>query len=561
MIGYLCKYAPVEILEAFGETVQLLEPHVTDFSQADSIMHANICSFTKAALEEFSKGTYDGLLLTSCCDSGRRLYDVLKEQHPDRFIYCLDLPHKINEFTVSLYEEEFRKLIRAYEAYSGRHFSADRLRAICSRKREAALLRTAPQAAPDLKVALAGARPGSDIKNLLANHNVELVADLTCTGTIRSYKTGEANPLNDYSFQLLNQLPCMRMAHGTNRERFLETLADRIDGMIYHTIQFCDIYAYEYSRLKELGDLPILKLETDATTQSSGQILTRLEAFLEALRAQKGSRRPAGRIHTIRKGQPMYVMGIDSGSTSTNAVIINEQKQILASAVRRTGAKSGESADMILEEVLKQAGISSDQLASVVSTGYGRVSIPFADRSVTEISCHGRGARFLNPSVHTILDIGGQDSKAIRLNEQGDVADFVMNDKCAAGTGRFLEMMARTLELDINDLGPVSLNWKEEIQISSMCSVFAESEVISLIAQNKDTADIAHGIHEAIVGRALSLMKRVGLEPGFMMTGGVARNPGVVKVLEQHLGAPVFLCAEPEIVGALGAALYALEKD
>jgi predicted CoA-substrate-specific enzyme activase len=560
MIGYLCKYAPVEILEAFGETVQLLEPHVTDFARADSIMHANICSFTKAALEEFDKGAYDGLILTSCCDSGRRLYDVLKEHEPDRFIYCLDLPHKINEFTVSLYEEEFRKLIRAYEAYSGKTFSADRLRAICSRKREAALLRTAPRAVPDLKVALVGARPGSDIKSLIANHNTELTADLTCTGTVRSYQIGETSALNDYSFQLLNQLPCMRMAHGANRERFLETLTDRIDGIIYHTIQFCDIYSYEYSRLKELRDIPILKLETDATAQSSGQILTRLEAFLEALRAQKGSRRPAGRI-TVRKEQPMYVMGIDSGSTSTNAVIINEKKQILASAVRRTGAKSGESADMILEEVLKQAGISRDQLASIVSTGYGRVSIPFADRSITEISCHGKGARFLNPSVHTILDIGGQDSKAIRLNKQGDVADFVMNDKCAAGTGRFLEMMARTLELDINELGPISLNWKEEIQISSMCSVFAESEVISLIAQNKDTADIAHGIHEAIVGRALSLMKRVGLEPGFMMTGGVARNPGVVKVLEQRLGASVCLCAEPEIVGALGAALYALEKD
>lgn len=256
----------------------------------------------------------------------------------------------------------------------------------------------------------------------------------------------------------------------------------------------------------------------------------------------------------------MYFMGIDSGSTSTNAVIIDENRQLLASAVLRTGAKSAESAEYILNEVLKQAGLKKDSLTFIVSTGYGRVSIPFADDAVTEISCHGKGAHFLNPDVHTVLDIGGQDSKAIRLDENGEVADFVMNDKCAAGTGRFLEMMAHTLEIDIDQLGPISLKWKEDIKISSMCSVFAESEVISLIAQNKETADIAHGIHQSIVSRAVSLMKRVRMEPGYMMTGGVARNEGVVSVLEETLGAPVFISENPEIVGALGAALYAQER-
>ncbi|MCD7865816.1 MAG: acyl-CoA dehydratase activase, partial [Clostridiales bacterium] len=196
----------------------------------------------------------------------------------------------------------------------------------------------------------------------------------------------------------------------------------------------------------------------------------------------------------------------------------------------------------------------------IVSTGYGRVSIPFADKNVTEISCHGKGAHFLNPAVRTILDIGGQDSKAIRLNEHGDVIDFVMNDKCAAGTGRFLEMMARTLEISIDELGPVSLLSKEDVEISSMCSVFAESEVISLIAQNKETADIAHGIHKAIAGKAISLLKRVGLKKDFMMTGGVAKNPGVVKVLEEQLGAALYIYEQPEIVGALGAALFGLES-
>ncbi len=580
MIGYICKYAPAEILEAFGETVELMEPKVTGFSQADTHMHANICSFTKSVLEAFEEGGYDGLLLTTCCDSVRRLYDVLKDRHPDKFIYCVDLPHKVNDFAASLYEKEMEKLCRAYCEFSGKSFSEDEFLAVCRRKAEAAKLRTEPEAPADLRVGLIGARPGSAIKNLIRNHHVRLVFDLTCTGTVRAYDLEQSAILNSYAAALLNQMPCLRMARGTNRERFLEQMADEVDGLICHTVKFCDIYSYEYSRLHVPGGLPILKIETDATLQCEGQILTRLEAFLESLRARKRSSAAgaspvkgagadsgdpdfsqsasAGR-NDFGKDTPMYVLGIDSGSTSTNAVILDEQKNILATAVLRTGAKSGESADHIMDLVLERAGLRREQLTQVISTGYGRVSIGFADRDITEISCHGKGAHFLDPSIRTILDIGGQDSKAIRLDEQGNVIDFVMNDKCAAGTGRFLEMMARTLEVSIEELGPISLQSKEHIQISSMCSVFAESEVISLIAQNKETADIAHGVHEAIVNRALSLIRRVGSEPAYMMTGGVAKNPGVAAILEEKLGCPVIIPPEPEIVGALGAALFALE--
>ena len=162
--------------------------------------------------------------------------------------------------------------------------------------------------------------------------------------------------------------------------------------------------------------------------------------------------------------------------------------------------------------------------------------------------------------MRTILDIGGQDSKAIHLSEAGEVTDFVMNDKCAAGTGRFLEMIARTLEIDVDELGPVALQSTEDIEITSMCSVFAESEVISLIANNKEKADIAWGVCRAIAGKAYSLMKRVGLEETFMMTGGVAKNPGVVRAVEEKIQSRLYICPEPEIVGAAGAALYALDK-
>ena len=154
---------------------------------------------------------------------------------------------------------------------------------------------------------------------------------------------------------------------------------------------------------------------------------------------------------------------------------MDQDRKIRAFSVIRTGAKSGESADRILKEVLDRAGLKREDIARIVSTGYGRVSIPFADENVTEISCHGKGAHYFNPKIRTILDIGGQDSKGIRLNENGEVVDFVMNDKCAAGTGRFLEMIARSLEIDIDELGPIAMKSTEDIEITSMCSVFAES--------------------------------------------------------------------------------------
>lgn len=241
-------------------------------------------------------------------------------------------------------------------------------------------------------------------------------------------------------------------------------------------------------------------------------------------------------------------------------MIMDQDRKIVASSVIRTGAKSGESAQRILKEILEKAGCTREEISWIVSTGYGRVSIPFADENVTEISCHGKGAHYFNPAVRTILDIGGQDSKAIRLNEAGEVTDFAMNDKCAAGTGRFLEMIARTLEIDMDELEPTALQSTEELEITSMCSVFAESEVISLIANNKEKPDIANGICRAIANKAYSLLKRVGLEAEFMMTGGVAKNPGVVRAVEDKIQNKLYICQEPEIVGATGAALYALTK-
>lgn len=194
-----------------------------------------------------------------------------------------------------------------------------------------------------------------------------------------------------------------------------------------------------------------------------------------------------------------------------------------------------------------------------MTTGYGRTAIESGDKSITEITCHARGAHYLNPDVRTVIDIGGQDSKVIRLDETGAVVNFVMNDKCAAGTGRFLEMMARTMEMDLDQMSVTGLDYQEDITISSMCTVFAESEVVSLIAQNKAPDDIVHGLNKAVAAKTAALVQRVGGEEKYMMTGGVSKNQGLVQTLEEKLSAKLVISENAQLCGALGAALYAAD--
>lgn len=559
MIGYICKYTPVEIFELMGEEVVRIEPEVTSFNQADTLMHPNICSFAKGLLETVLDGQYDAIILTTCCDSIRRVYDILKEKLPNTFVYILDTPRITKDAGIRLYEKRIREMISAYEKYSGKKYDETKLEEFLRDKEKAPAVKTKKDT---LNVGILGARANANIQAILEKHNVNAAFDLTCTGLDRKILVEPNDIFHGYVRGLLTQFPCMRMEAAAGRDELIQRYAGSVDGVIFHTIQFCDNYSYEYAWLKDKLNCPALLLETDNTTQSYGQVLTRIEAFIESLEAsgRHTKREEIRNRRTQSGGKDMYVLGIDSGSTSTNAVIMDQDRNLKAFEVVRTGAKSGESAQRVLKQVIENAGLTREDISWIVSTGYGRVSIPFANENVTEISCHGRGAHYFNNDIRTILDIGGQDSKAIKLDENGEVTDFVMNDKCAAGTGRFLEAIARTLEIGIDEVGPAALTSKEEIEITSMCTVFAESEVISLIANNKEKGDIANGVCHSIANKAYSLMKRVGLQEGYMMTGGVAKNPGVVRAVEEKLGSKLYICPEPEIVGAVGAALYALDK-
>jgi predicted CoA-substrate-specific enzyme activase len=252
-----------------------------------------------------------------------------------------------------------------------------------------------------------------------------------------------------------------------------------------------------------------------------------------------------------------YFAGIDVGSLFTKVIILNENDHVMSSSINPTGVDCKNAVDQALAHALSRAKHLQEQLAFTVATGYGRAAIPHANKQITEISCHAQGAHHLFPDTGIVIDIGGQDSKVIRVDPQGKVLDFSMNDKCAAGTGRFLEVMAATFQVPIEDFGQLSLQAKREVPISSVCTVFAESEVISLIAQNEHREEIARGIHRAIVNRIWNMVQTVGIHDAVTMTGGVAKNKGIVSLMEEKVGKPIHIHTEPQIIGALGAALLA----
>lgn len=624
MITYICKYTPLELLAAMG--VPLEEPNrdVDDFRHADSVIHSSVCSHAKILLEECMTGRADGheLILTSCCDTVRRVFDTVGANPEIRQrlsgLIMLDLPHENFGHAVDLYAGELARLVGFYEE---RGRTLDRQRLVELWKQQADNWAVFSEQGAFL--AILGARVSNELRARIRNAMPFPVIDLSCGG-LRSMPqpperfltricncTGAENgrsaelPLDDllhaYAEALLNQLPCTRMEDVSRRSEILSM--PNLKGIIYHSVKFCDYYSFEYAAIRRSSALPVLKIETDFTAQSEGQLDTRLMAFSESL-TENGSRRsfgeedgpvpsdvrraaapfPLRRLIRGLKGEnsmkneekgasprsaapddaahagAIYV-GIDSGSTSTNVAAISENGTVLASCILRTGARAGTAAEKAYEDVRVQLGRNASKIRKVVATGYGRAFIGFADSTKTEISCHARGAHFADPSARCVIDIGGQDSKVICLDEDGNVMNFVMNDKCAAGTGRFLEMMAHTLETDLPHMSSLGLKWKKDLTISSTCTVFAESEVVSLIAENTDPADIVHALNKSVAGRTVGMVKRVRGDGPFMMSGGVARNAGVVKELENRLHAPVSVAEYPDLIGAIGAALFAREAD
>lgn len=249
----------------------------------------------------------------------------------------------------------------------------------------------------------------------------------------------------------------------------------------------------------------------------------------------------------------MITVGVDIGSITTKSAVMKD-KVLLGTRIIFTGYNAEKAGRRVYEEILSELNIEPQAVNAIVSTGYGRNSLKIAHKAITEITCHAAGAYYLNPAIRTIIDIGGQDSKSIVIDENGKVKDFAMNDKCAAGTGRFLEVMARALEVDLDNFGEISLDAENPSKISSLCTVFAESEVISLISKGEKRKNIIAGIHESIASRVASMTNRVGVIKPIMMTGGVAKNIGVVRALEKKFNSPIEVSENAQVNGAIGAA-------
>lgn len=255
----------------------------------------------------------------------------------------------------------------------------------------------------------------------------------------------------------------------------------------------------------------------------------------------------------------MYTGGVDVGSTQTKAIIINEDREIVGRALIDTGADVIQAAKNAYNLALSNHAIDRAQVGYVIGTGYGRYKVTFGDTQVTEISCHGRGAAHMFPGTKTVVDMGGQDTKAIRVQPNGEIVDFCMNDKCAAGTGRFLGAAANALGIPLSDLGHVALKSDKPVRISTTCTVFAEAEVLAWLGKGKKVEDILWGVHQSIAARALGLLRRVGIVDEISFTGGVAKNVGMIKALEEKLETKVNVSDDSHFMGALGAALFALD--
>jgi (R)-2-hydroxyacyl-CoA dehydratese activating ATPase len=250
----------------------------------------------------------------------------------------------------------------------------------------------------------------------------------------------------------------------------------------------------------------------------------------------------------------MITAGIDIGSLSTKSALMNDNYEVIGFDIVLTGGNNRIAAETTYDNVLAKAGLTRGDVGFVVSTGYGRENIAFADKHVSEITCHAMGMRLMNPEIRTILEIGGQDSKAIRIDEEGHVENFHMNDKCAAGCGRFLEVIAKAMGVELKELGDVSERSTNTVRISSTCTVFAETEIVSLVAVGTPIPDIVKGVHRSIATRAISLLKTVGISGPLGMSGGVALNSGVVKSLEEALATKIYIPENPQVRGAIGAA-------
>jgi predicted CoA-substrate-specific enzyme activase len=532
----------------------------------------NLCGYAKTVYEkgmELSSGDY--LLIADSCDAMRRIGDLLSELSSAR-VFMLRLPWKRDADAVEFLSGEIGDLTTFLEnsgvavnlhtgigrfndlvdhvltneiRVEGADLSRLYLSALDGNK--AKIDSNLVSRGPRKRIALSGGV--TDIgafDNAVEKAGGIMVSNDTCLGRrpFSSKTADNIEPLTAIAERLLKwRSPCAR---------FSETISasdESADATVFVVPKFCDFFDFVRPR----DNVKTYRVELDFPLNSDGQLTTRIGALME-----KNDSRSV--LHS-EEGTTVIYAGVDSGSTTTNGVLIDGKGRIIFSKTVKTGIRASNTAEGLMQEMTEFSRKNGNQIGKCISTGYGRLLVSSASDKITEISCHARGVFELFPEARGIIDIGGQDSKVIRLNSGGNVEDFAMNDKCAAGTGRFLEVMASALEMDTEKMSSLARKSKKDISISSVCTVFAESEVVSLIGTGERIEDISAGLFKAIAKRVGAMYSRLGSPTPLVFTGGVARNAGVVEAMKMLFKTEILIPDVPDIMGAYGAALFARESS
>ena len=562
MIHYVCKYTPVELLNAFGEECAVLEEMPENFEMSDQIAHANLCGFGKSVIQAVLEGKVKQLVLVNCCDSARRVYDIVESTGKCKFLYMLDLPHEDNECEKVKYAQAIMRLKKAYEKFSGKTFDKE------------AFLNSFTENETEMKpyIGLMGVRVTGILEKMIRDNIQMDVDNLTCTGGRQLAVVPEQMRQMDeekmflaYADALLCQIPCFRMNNNTRRNQLY--LDPNLKGIIYHTIKFCDYYGFEYASIKKNIKVPLLKIETDFTSQSAGQLLTRIQAFAETIEGSEDMDPGKGISEEARKKMESgiyYVAGIDSGSTSTDVVILDQDGKIKSTMIIPTGGGAMMSAEKSLDLAVEKAGIKEEEIVRIVTTGYGRAYIESGDDSITEITCHAKGAHYLNPNVRTVIDIGGQDIKCFKIHN-GAIDNIFLNEACSSGCGSFLQTFANALGYEIADFAKLGLFAKRPVDLGSRCTVFMNSSVKQAQKDGATIEDISAGLSLSVVKNALYKVIRASspdeLGKRVVVQGGTFLNDAVLRAFEQEMGVEVVRPNIAGLMGAYGAALYAKKKS
>ena len=561
MIHYVCKYTPLELFKGFGEECAVLEEMPENFELSDQIAHANLCGFGKSVIQAVLEGKVEQLVLVNCCDSMRRVYDIVESTGKCKFLYMLDMPHEDNDCEKVKLAQGIHRLKKAYEKFSGKTFD------------RSGFLNAFSHEPVDNQpyIGVLGVRVSGILEKMIRDNIRMDVENLTCTGGRRlAVIREELEKMEDdamflaYADALLSQMPCFRMNNSTRRNRLY--LDPNLKGIIYHTIKFCDYYGFEYASIKRDIKVPLLKIETDFTSQSAGQLLTRVQAFAETLEGSEDMDPSKGISEEIRKKMESgvyYVAGIDSGSTSTDVVILDKDGKIKSTMIIPTGGGAMMSAEKSLEMAVEKAGIRKEDIVRIVTTGYGRAYIDSGDDSITEITCHARGAHYLNPNVRTVIDIGGQDMKCFKI-EDGAISNIFLNEACSSGCGSFLQTFAQALGYDVKKFASLGLFADRPVDLGSRCTVFMNSSVKQAQKDGASIENISAGLSISVVKNALYKVIRASspeeLGRKIVVQGGTFYNEAVLRAFEKEMGVEVIRPDIAGLMGAYGAALFGLRQ-